>query len=78
MRKIYITEEQLDELIDKSLMLSTETTPDYEASTVSTTEPTGDGKNYGNPPTSDDKADNLAPGLYQRMNSKGVYGGPII
>lgn len=78
MRKIYITENQLTELIDKSLVQSNETTPDYEASTVSTTEPTEDGKNYGDPMTSDDKANNLPPGLYQRMTSKGVYGGPFI
>ena len=78
MRKIYITEEQLVKLIDKSLMLSTETTPDYEASTVSTTEPVGDGKNYGDPSISDDHASGMPPGLYQRMNSKGVYGGPMI
>ena len=78
MRKIYITEEQLTELIDTNLMLSTETTPDYEGSTVSTTEPVGDGKNYGEPMYSDDKADRMPPGLYQRMTTKGVYGGPII
>lgn len=78
MRKIYITEEQLTELIDTNLMLSTETTPDYEGSTVSTTEPVADGENYGDPMNTDDKADSMPPGLYQRMTSKGVYGGPII
>jgi hypothetical protein len=78
MRKIYITEQQLEELIDTSLMMSTETTPDYEGSTISTTEPVGDGENYGIPPTSDDKARNMPPGLFQRMTSKGVYGGPMV
>ena len=78
MRKIYITEQQLEELIDTSLMMSTETTPDYEGSTISTTEPVGDGENYGSPMTSDDRARGMAPGLFQRMTSKGVYGGPMV
>lgn len=77
MRKIYITEGQLDELIDSNLMLSTDTTPDYQASEVSTTEPVDDG-NYGDPMTGDDKAKSMTPGLFQRMTSKGVYGGPMI
>lgn len=78
MRKIYITEEQLTELIDSTLMLSNETTPDFDHSTVSTTEPVEDGKNYGDPMNSDDRAKNMSPGLYQRMTTKGVYGGPMI
>lgn len=77
MRKIYITEEQLSELINSELMFSSETTPDYQASTVSTTEPVGD-NNYGDPMTSDDKAKSMAPGLFQRMTTKGVYGGPMV
>jgi hypothetical protein len=76
MSKIYITEKQLNELIDKSLMFSTETTPDYEGSTISTTEPIGDGENYGDPITSDDKARNMPPGLFQRMTGNGIYSGP--
>lgn len=78
MRKIYITEEQMNELIDSNLMLSTETTPDYEGDTVSTTEPVEDGQNYGDPMTSDDKAKGMAPGLYQRMTSRGVYGSAVV
>ena len=78
MRKIYITEQQLEELIDTSLIMSTETTPDYEGSTVSTTEPLDDGENYGDPMTSDDRAKSMPPGLFQRMTSKGVYGGPMV
>jgi hypothetical protein len=77
MRKIYITEEQLSELIDSSLMFSTDTTPDYEGSQVSTTEPTGD-DNYGTPITGDDHAHSMPPGLFQRMTSRGVYGGPMV
>ena len=77
MRKIYITEDQLTELIDNDLVFSSDTTPDYQGSTVSTTEPI-DNTNYGDPMTSDDKAKNMAPGLFQRMTSKGVYGGPMI
>lgn len=78
MRKIYITEKQLNELIGSDLMLSTETTPDYVGSTISTTEPVDDDQNYGDPMTTDDKAKNMPPGLYQRMTTKGVYGGPMI
>lgn len=77
MRKIYITEEQLSELIDSSLMFSNETTPDYEASQISTTEPTGD-DNYGEPITGDDHAKSMAPGLFQRLTSRGIYGGPTV
>ena len=77
MRTIYITESQLNELIDANLMLSTDTTPDYEGSKVSTTEPEGDG-NYGDPMTSDDKGKSMPPGLFQRMTSRGVYGGAIV
>jgi hypothetical protein len=75
MRKIYITEDQLNELINSDLMLSTETTPDYEGDTVSTTEPIGDGDNYGDPPTTDDKAKAMMAGAYQRMTTRGMYGG---
>lgn len=78
MRKIYITEKQLNELIDSTLMLSNETTPNYACSTVSTTEPVDDDKNYGDPMTTDDKAKSMPPGLYQRMTTKGIYGGPMI
>lgn len=77
MRKIYITEEQLSELIDSDLMLSTDSTPDYDASTISTTEPVAD-DNYGDPMTSDDKAKTMPPGILQRMTTKGIYGGPMI
>lgn len=78
MRKIYITEEQLTELIGSDLMASTDSTPEYEASTVSTTEPVADEGNYGDPMSSDDKAKGMPPGLYQRMTTKGVYGGPML
>lgn len=77
MRKIYVSEEQLNEIIDSDLMFSTKTTPEYACSTVSTTEPIL-GDEYGDPMTSDDKSDNMPPGLFQRMTSKGVYGGPLI
>lgn len=77
MRKVYITEKQLNELIDSSLVFSTDTTPDYPASTISTTEPV-DGENYGDPMTSDDKEKSMAPGLFQRLTTKNVYGGPSI
>lgn len=76
MKKIYITEEQLRELIDSDLALSTDNTPEYDSS-VSTTEPVGD-DNYGNPTTSDDKAKTMPPGILQRMTTKGIYGGPMI
>lgn len=78
MRKIYVTEEQLVELIDSDLVFSIDTTPDYEASTISTTEPIDSGDNYGDPMTSDDKAKSMPPGLFQRMTTKGVYGGPMV
>lgn len=77
MKKIYITEKQLNELIDSSLIFSTDTTPEYQSSTISTTEPVGD-ENFGNPMTSDDRANSMAPGLFQRMTSKNVYSGPSI
>lgn len=77
MRKIYITEEQLKELIDSDLMLSTDPTAEYTSSEVSTTEPVGD-DNYGTPMTSDDKQKSMAPGVFQRLTTKGVYGGPTV
>jgi hypothetical protein len=78
MRKIYITEKQLNEIIDSDLMFSTSTIPQYQGSTVATTEPVDDEEEYGDPMTSDDKAENLPPGLFQRLTSKGVYGGPMV
>jgi len=77
MRKIYITEKQLNELIDSSLMMSTDSTPDYIGSEITTTEPIGD-DNYGDPMTTDDKAKSMPPGLLQRMTTKGMYGGPMV
>lgn len=77
-KKIYITEQQLDELIDSDLMLSTSTVPEYgeAAGEVSTTEPLGpDSTDFGDPMTSDDKAKDMPPGVFQRMTSRGNYGG---
>ena len=78
MSKYYITQDQLNEIIDSDFTFSDETTPDYNGSEVSTTEPLGDGENYGDPMTSDDKAREMPPGVFQRMTSKGVYGGPMV
>jgi len=78
MSKYYITQSQLNEIIDSDFAFSDETTPDYNGSEVSTTEPLGDGENYGDPMTSDDKAKQMPPGIFQRMTSKGVYGGPMV
>lgn len=77
MKKIYITEEQLGELIDKSLNIGDSTTSEYSLSTVATTEPFAD-EHYGDPTTSDDRADAMPPGIYQRMLSRGRYSGPSI
>lgn len=78
MRKIYITEKQLDELINKDGMLSTDTTPEYEGSKVSVTEPVDGLGNYGKPTTADEKQRSMAPGLFQRMLSTNLYGGPTV
>lgn len=77
MKKIYITEEQLKEIIDSNLNIGDSTTSEYSASTVSTTEPVA-GEHYGDPTTSDDRANELPPGIYQRMLSRGRYSGPSI
>lgn len=77
MRKIYITEEQLNEIINSDLMLSSETTSDFAGDTISTTEPV-DGVNYGDPMTTDDLAKEVPPGLLQRMTTRGAYNGPMV
>lgn len=77
MKKIYITEEQLEEIIDDALNFGDSTTSEYSASTVSTTEPVA-GEHYGDPMTSDDRANEMPPGIYQRMLSRGRYSGPSI
>lgn len=77
MRKIYITEAQLEELIDKNLMFSSDNTPEYEASQVSTTEPVGD-ENYGDPMNADDRGREMQPSIFQRMTKSGTYGGPRV
>ncbi len=75
-RKFYITKQQLDEIINSELMISTNNYPDYDGSQVTTTEPKDNGTG-GTPITGDEKSDGMAPGLFQRMTT-GVYGGPTI
>ena len=77
MRKFYITEAQLKEIIDSDIIIGNDSTPEYQASTISTTEPVGD-DNYGDPMTGDDKQRSMPPGTFQRMTSRGNYGGPSI
>lgn len=72
MRKFYITENQLKEIIDGDLMLSSDQSTEYEGSTVSTTEPVGD-DNYGKPNIGDKKAKEMSPGVFQRMSSRGSH-----
>lgn len=80
MRKIYVTEKQLNEIIDSNGMFSSSPIKKYETSTISTTEPFDNGEEgeFGEPMTGDDKQKNMAPGLFQRMTSRGVYGGPLV
>lgn len=77
MRRFIITEEQLEEIINSDLMFSTETTPEFNNSQVSTTEPVDD-LSYGDPVSGDDVAKNIPPGLLQRMTTRGAYNGPFV
>ena len=76
MRKIKINKTQLNELINSDFMFSTDTTPKYCGSEVSTTEPVGD-DNYGQPMTTDDKAKEMPPSPLSRMGISSTYSGPI-
>lgn len=79
MKNFYVTSEQLNEIIDSNLMLSTSDIPEYDNSEVSVSEPfDSDSKKLAKPTTTDDRAKSMAPGLYQRLVTRGVYGGPLI
>lgn len=77
MKNYKITRKQLDEIINSDLMFSTDPTPEYAASDISTTEPVGD-DNYGDIVTTDDKSKNMLPSPLSRMTNAGNYGGPVI
>lgn len=79
MKKIYVTSEQLNEIIDSNLMLSSDPIPEFDKGLISVTEPTTlKNKKLGKPTTTDDKAKSMAPGLYQRLVGRGIYGGPLM